>query len=184
MRALGVALVLLLAFAGAPSAQQEDEGATAADASSALNWPPPGAGSARSGAPFDPMRCTGFDDGEVRAACRDHAREYFAYLERQLAHRSSVFSWQHVASRAIFVMVMALVTVGVYFAWRQFARGEREAAAALRGGTPEASPVSSVELGMGGIKVSSTVLGIVILALSLGFFYLYLVHVFPISEVL
>jgi hypothetical protein len=30
--------------------------------------------------------------------------------------------------------------------------------------------------------VSSNVLGVIILALSLAFFYLYLVHVFPISD--
>jgi hypothetical protein len=40
-----------------------------------------------------------------------------------------------------------------------------------------------VKLGTSGIEVSSSVLGIVILVLSLGFFYLYLVYVYPITEV-
>lgn len=41
----------------------------------------------------------------------------------------------------------------------------------------------SVELSTSGIKVSSPVLGVIILALSLAFFYLYLVYVYPIKEI-
>jgi hypothetical protein len=41
---------------------------------------------------------------------------------------------------------------------------------------------TSLELSTTGLKVSSPVLGVVILALSLGFFYLYLVYAYPIQE--
>ena len=137
---------------------------------------------------FAPMDCLSYGVEDVRAACQAHAAEYFAYLQRQLDHRSSVFWWQHFFSRLIFVMVVVLVSLGTYFAWRQFHRGEREAERAARSGVDPSKgavpSISTVELGMTGIKVSSTVLGIIILALSLGFLYLYLVYVFPITEVL
>jgi hypothetical protein len=40
---------------------------------------------------------------------------------------------------------------------------------------------TDIEFSGKGIKVSSPVLGVVILAISLGFFYLYLRHVYPIE---
>jgi hypothetical protein len=42
---------------------------------------------------------------------------------------------------------------------------------------------TSIEAGSAGVKLSSPVLGIVILVISFLFFYLYLVHVYPISEI-
>jgi hypothetical protein len=49
------------------------------------------------------------------------------------------------------------------------------------GGRARASPI---ELSTGGLKISSPVLGVIILGLSLAFFYLYLVYVYPIAETL
>jgi len=44
--------------------------------------------------------------------------------------------------------------------------------------------VHQLELGQTGLKVSSPVLGVIILVISLAFFYLYLVYVYPIGELL
>jgi hypothetical protein len=41
---------------------------------------------------------------------------------------------------------------------------------------------TSIEAGKSGFKISSPVLGVIILTLSLAFFYLYLVHVYPVSD--
>ncbi|APR79628.1 Hypothetical protein A7982_04975 [Minicystis rosea] len=54
-----------------------------------------------------------------------------------------------------------------------------EGAKAVRGA---ASVASQVELGLSGLKVSSPVLGVLILTLSLGFFYLYLRYVYPVNN--
>ena len=43
-------------------------------------------------------------------------------------------------------------------------------------------PVTSFSASATGISVSSPVLGVIILVISLAFFYLYLVYVYPISE--
>jgi hypothetical protein len=40
-----------------------------------------------------------------------------------------------------------------------------------------------LDLSTAGLKVSSPVLGVIILVISLAFFYLYLVYVYPISEI-
>ena len=46
-----------------------------------------------------------------------------------------------------------------------------------------ATAVSTIKVGKDGFEVSSPVLGVIILALSLGFFYLYPVYAYPIHEI-
>jgi len=109
-------------------------------------------------------------------AYRSALREYYAYQQQGLRHRQRVFAWQHYSSIAIFVVVILLVGAGIYFAAVQFHHG-------LRGGARVAEGSTQLEAGPGGVKVSSPVLGVIILAISLAFFYLYLVFVYPIQEI-
>jgi hypothetical protein len=117
------------------------------------------------------------DDGRCWAAYR----EYFDYYQSGFAHRKAVFWWQHVSSRIIFVVVLGLVSVGVFFAWVQFRRGHVGPA-----GPSEEHPsvIHQLEIGQAGVRISSPVLGVIILVISLAFFYLYLVYVYPIKEIL
>lgn len=102
---------------------------------------------------------------------------YYDYRVKGFDHRARVFEWQLLSSRIIFVLVILIVVVGLYFSWLQFMAGLRENAGLEKMSTTvEATPA-------GGIKVSSPVLGVIILTLSLAFFYLYLLHVYPISEI-
>lgn len=100
-------------------------------------------------------------------------REYYIYVQKGLQHRQRVFVWQHYSSITIFVVVILLVAAGIYFAAVQFHHG-------LGRGTAEST---QFEAGTGGIKVSSPVLGVIILVISLAFFYLYLAFVYPITEI-
>jgi hypothetical protein len=122
--------------------------------------------------------CSLLQDDRAQERCWQASAAFYEYLTRELSRRSQVFWWRHLFSKIIFFVVMLIVAIGLYFAWRQFAAteklGESERTRELG---------SSIELGAGGVKVSSPVLGIIILALSLGFFYLYLAHVYPIVEV-
>lgn len=111
------------------------------------------------------------------AAMRQSLKAFYDYKTRGFEHRSRVFEWQLLSSRMIFGLVIAIVAIGLYFSWLQFMAGLREGSGADRTVTTfEASTT-------GGLKVSSPVLGIIILALSLAFLYLYLVHVYPIEEI-
>jgi hypothetical protein len=114
-------------------------------------------------------------DPSVRAKQVEAAREYYAYKTQGYRHRRRVFEWQLLSERIIFVAVLVVVLAGLYFAAVQFHIGLRR-----RGAAPAVTEISaSAE----GIKVSSPVLGVIILTLSLAFFYLYLVYVYPISEI-
>lgn len=133
-----------------------------------------------------------WEDEKTRAAYRRAARAYFDYRAEGLRHRGGVFAWQLVSSKIIFVVVVLLVLSGVYFSGVQFhatlsawkvaaARQKKGDAASPAGPAPLGG---ELEAGLDRLKVSSPVLGVVILALSFLFFYLYIVHVHPIQEIL
>ncbi len=92
----------------------------------------------------------------------------------------NLFLLQHLTIRIIFFVVLFLVFMGIYFAWIQFRRDMLIARAASA--APD-DKQHSLELSTTGIKVSSPVLGVIILALSLAFFYLYLAYVYPVKEI-
>lgn len=99
----------------------------------------------------------------------DALGEYYGYYVSALRHRRALFDWQLRSAVIIFVVVILIVLSGVAFAAIQFFRGKDLG-------------VSTIDASAGGLKVSSPVLGVILLALSLAFFYLYLVHIYPIRE--
>jgi hypothetical protein len=106
--------------------------------------------------------------------------QYYEYQISGFKHRQRVFQWQLSSSRIIFAVVLVVVFAGILFAAAQFYLGVRTRVA-KQAALP--TQVTEFEASLKGIKVSSPVLGVVILAISLGFFYLYLVYVYPISEI-
>lgn len=145
-------------------------------------------------------------DPETRTVALEALREYYRYRQSGYEHRRRVFEWQLLSSRIIFVVVILMVSAGIYFSGVQFhlaLRGTppvlkevREVstatppaaeAAAVEAPRPPPVPVTlqtSFEAGTSGVKVSSPVLGVIILVISFLFFYMYLVHVYPISEIM
>jgi len=99
-------------------------------------------------------------------------RAYYEYRISGYRHREDVFAWQFFSSKVIFWVVLAIVAAGIIFSAIQFFAGTRK--------EPE---VTEMEASLQGIKVSSPVLGVVVLTISIAFFYLYLVFVYPINNV-
>lgn len=119
-------------------------------------------------------------DAETHAAYLVSLRAYYNYRATGLEHRRSVFQWQLLSSKVIFVVVLLLVGLGMYFAAIQFKTDLKGKGQNQNGG---ASTTTDIELSAKGIKVTSPILGVVVLTLSLGFFYLYLVYVYPIEDI-
>lgn len=117
-------------------------------------------------------------DEDGQAALRRSLTGYYTYRANGFEHRQAVFEWQLFSSKVIFWLVVTLVVIGVYFSWLQFRAG------LPREGEKAEPAETTIEATTGGIKVSSPILGVIILVLSLAFFYLYLVHVYPISEII
>ena len=107
-------------------------------------------------------------------------RECYQYRISGYQHRQKVFKWQLHSSKIIFFVVVFLVLVGIYFSGVQFhssLKWKRPSESAEKDETTE------IEASIKGIKVSSPILGVIILVISLLFFYLYLAHVYPITEI-
>jgi len=111
---------------------------------------------------------------ETKLLIQQSAQEYFRYRVRAFDHRINVLWWQHTSSQMIFFVVIIVVFVGLYFSWIQFYESKEN----------KIKVTTTIEATKSGMKISSPVLGVIILSLSLIFFYLYLVHVYPIRNIL
>ncbi len=122
----------------------------------------------------------GFASEETDAAYQSALQAYYTYREAGYAHRLGVFEWQDVSSKIIFVVVIVLVFAGIYFAAIQFHVGLRRREQTGAKDEPEAT---EFVFSLSEFKVKSPVLGVIVLTISLAFFYLYLVYVYPIVNV-
>lgn len=93
-----------------------------------------------------------------------------------MKRNEEIYAWQDLSTKLIFAIVVILVFVGVIFAGMQFFKQQQSEAL-----PKDEDSVSHIEISTSGIKVSSPFIGVILLFLSLGFFYLYLVYVYPIS---
>lgn len=191
-------LVFLLLGAVGASAQQADSTALSPFLQK-LETQPSAAALAEQVAPGDTafqhryaeaMRQAMLVNQEAELAQHRYRRETFNYYTASLRHRARVFNWQHTSGIVTFGLVVLIVLAGLSFSGIQFyiAMKDAQARAALRRKNRPVGPddddlaVTKLELSMQGVKVNSSVLGVIILVVSLGFFYLYLAFVFPITE--
>lgn len=127
------------------------------------------------------------------------AREYEGW-KADFNRRS--FEWHLVSTRVIFVLVMAIVLFGLWLTWLQFTRDQRlearrfkqvvkrtaakrddEAGAESKAAGQDGPPVATtLKIGTTGVEITSQVIGMLILAFSLGFFYLYIKEVYPMQS--
>ena len=110
--------------------------------------------------------------------------------------RQRSFEWHLLSTKIIFGLVVAIVVFGLFLTYLQFRKDYtdpayvRPPAAPPEGGDPAAGsaapspprPVTTMKLGPGGLELSSQLIGLAVLAFSLGFFYLYVKEVYPMHE--
>ena len=153
----------------------------------------------------DPMTlvypCSDLSEEKVKASCNSAMERYYEYYNFGATHRENIFKWQHFSSKVIFFSALILVYAGLYFAWIQFrldqSVSKRKTGVRLKGDATQEgsegkvredaelkprSTFSKLKVGLDGLEVSSPVLGVVILVISLAFFYLYLIYVYPMNE--
>lgn len=118
-------------------------------------------------------------DAESREALLERYRRLQQHHVTMLEHREDVLRWQLTANQISFWMVLVLVFSGLVFAGIQFRTAMQGAKAP---GDDAEKPMQELSLGAEGITIRSSVLGVILLALSLALFYLYLVYVFPVEE--
>lgn len=116
-------------------------------------------------------------------------------------HRRDAYERHAADSVWIFALTLSIVALGLFLTVWQFTREQRAIRAVLRpltqgkGTADEAAyrqalellkelrGTTNLKLGSAGIELGTQLIGLVVLAFSLGFFYLFLIHVYPlISE--
>lgn len=89
--------------------------------------------------------------------------------------RICTFRWHFVNSILIFFMVITIVSSGLYFSYLQFKSSNF--------GKDSGVPLQAdFKISKDGIEVSSSVIGLLVLTISLVFFYLYLNNVYPVLD--
>jgi hypothetical protein len=108
-------------------------------------------------------------------------------------NRREAFAWQSVATKVIFGVVIIVVLAGLYLSWMQFnfahnaplkvTTPSTEGSASAATSTNPGDAMNTIEVNTSGVKITSSVIGLVILTLSIVFFFLYLKFVYPIIEI-
>lgn len=113
---------------------------------------------------------------DTQKAYEDALRAYYRYRQQGYDKRLQAFAWQAWSSKVIFFVVLLLVLVGIVFAAIQFRAG-------LGGSGKPGELDTEFAVDLKGVRVRSPVLGVIVLTISLAFFYLYLLYVYPIFNV-
>jgi hypothetical protein len=128
---------------------------------------------------------------EVRDAYLASRKAAYEYDKWTWEFTERIYRWQHVSGIIAFVVSVCIVIVGVAMSCLQFwtyyrttthkANIQKEAVEKTSDPETLKQLVSQLEVTMQGVKLSSPVLGVIILGLSLVFFYVYLKFVYPIQ---
>ena len=108
-------------------------------------------------------------------------KAYIEYKIFQMRNNQENFEWNLKSTIIIFWMVIFLVFSGIAFSGIQFYRATMNRRDLLKNDTQN-ELITNIEANLQGIKISSPVLGVIILTISLAFFYLYLIYVYPIIQ--
>jgi hypothetical protein len=105
-------------------------------------------------------------------ATNDSVSSYYLWA---LQNRRAIISRQQSTGNIIFILVVVLVLSGLTFSAIQF----YIALKSVKKRSTVESTNTSIKASLSGIEVSSSVLGVIVLTISIAFFYLYLSRVYP-----
>ena len=102
--------------------------------------------------------------------------------EQEDRHAIMTLYKQSMTDVLIFLLVMIMSGGGVYMSYLQFRKTALDIAGPLDADGKPAVPIdaSSFKFGLAGVEMSSSIIGLLVLGLSLAFFYLYLDRVYEI----
>lgn len=100
------------------------------------------------------------------------AISYYKYKITEFKRANNVLAWQSTSGRIIFWVVLFIVFVGLVFSGIQFFAAAK---------SNFKMPATELEFSAKGFRLHSSILGVIILVISVAFFYLYLHYVYPVS---
>nr|WP_298690681.1 hypothetical protein [uncultured Dongia sp.] len=143
---------------------------------------------------FSPCGNFGIADAELarqlQQACVEDIKNTFAYAADLRRHNVALYRWQASASDDMRILVWVVVLAGIGMAiyqlviimqielWRARRRPSKAAADPA---APPGIPPQQLELGLGKVQVTSSIVGVVVLVISIAFLYLYVTEVYSIK---
>ena len=97
------------------------------------------------------------------------------YNSWALKHTKKVYTAQYIKSNMIFIAVLIIMFAGLYFSFIQFKHSVSKDFK-----LPDSEIKTNLKVSINSIEITSSIIGLIILIISLIFFYLYLKEVYPI----
>lgn len=111
---------------------------------------------------------------DVQAAFDKYQVQYYAFLGQQTTVAIENFRWQQRASEILMWTVLAVVFCGLAFSGYQLYHATR---------LGKDTPASEIEIGADRLRITSSIVGLVVLFMSIAFLYLFLIEVYRIKPV-
>ena len=104
----------------------------------------------------------------------EYTRKYYEYLSKKADINVMQFQWQRTASERLLWLVVVVVLAGVVFSGYQLWRASK---------TNDLPADSTIEIAAQKIKITSSVVGVIVLAISIIFFYFFLIEVYRVKVI-
>ena len=120
-------------------------------------------------------------------------REQYEYEIWLIRYNKKIYEYQHTSSKVLLGISVIVLTCGLYFSYMQFKdrtkirnidvvnnnqNSENDEKLLEKGDDSK----TSLKIGAAGIEISSSIIGLLILCVSLAFFYLYISNIYPIEN--
>lgn len=112
------------------------------------------------------------------------------YNEFAFKHRIKVYKWQLISAKIIFVISILIVLVGLYMSYLHFRISTKISMSSddvsqvnSKSNRNTSESPTSFQFGKDGIKIQSTVIGLIILVISIVYFLMYLKYIYPIKDI-
>lgn len=120
-------------------------------------------------------------DPEVRSAFKAMLVRKYKREAEILDERRSVLRWTDGVSRGIFVVVHVVLLIGLWAAVREFRHAEQTRKEAKVARLKADGEPSEFKIGLEGIALKTSLHGLLILGAAIGFYFMYLKFVYPVT---
>ena len=92
-----------------------------------------------------------------------------------LNHAKCLYKFQFIMTIVIFILVLAIVAFGMYLSYLQFSKDYIK--------DNEKSTATNLKIGLTQLEISSNIIGLVILVISLAFFFIFVTKIYEITDI-
>lgn len=177
-----------------PRPAQQNQQLTEEDSANFFKEMNPKTAATSSSLPFSPTYIKTLEDKVDSATRTDMLKTEASYHKYMFTQRMAIYNWQLNSGKILFFVVVLIVLIGLFLSYLQFkastAHQEHQrkikatvttTAPAAESDTDAPMPTNKLEISKDGIKIDSAVIGLVILVISIAFFFMYLRYVFPVQ---